>query len=1090
MDRLVCRTVVGREHELFQLEDALLAAHRGAGRFIAMGAEAGMGKTRLASELARRAQRLGWEVMSGACSEAELPLPYLPLVEAVGNYLAGHDIDRMVASLGAARRELAQLFPQLAGDEAPAPVGDPGQAKLRLFEAMVALLSLPAAEQGVLLIVEDIHWADAATRELLDHLARRLGGMRAMVLVTYRSDELDRRHPLAPVVQAWRRSNVAEVLPLSPLDESQVAEMVAAILDETDVGQDFRHLMHQRTEGNPFVLEEMLREAVDRGDVFRTAEGWERRADLRIPETVRDTILLRFARLDAADCQVLEAAAVLGRTFEYATLADVAQVSSADVQHALSVGVAQQLLDEFDADRASYRWRHALTQEAIADEVVLPRRQQIHGRAADVATAAGAMPLERARHLLGAGRFEEAVPLCLAAAEEMEATLAFSEALQLLERVLPYTHDALQRPQILCRMGRALWMDDRPTQAAEVLESGVAGLEHVGHAHEAASFRIVLGRCMWEQGRSAEAYDQTRQAIDVLEQAGPSSDLAHAYVRLSGLYKFDFDARTIETATTAVDVAKAAGADFERVWATAWLGFALLDEGDADRGWRLVDASFDEARRRGYAFIAHNIAYNDSWTRLHTLTGGVCERLDALAAEPGPAVITDMIAVARSWSLRAAGDLPAALDAILAADAAVGGARKEKTRWRTDVELAEVLLELGRLDDAVAALPPPSQRVELQDIIYDGTAQIRLRLATGRTEEAVALAREIADHAERLAPYSGTIAVAAEAMVAAGLVDEAQAMLEVARGVPAAADGLMLDEARGRILLAQGLAGDAADVLSHVAVEAGRRGFRMVEWRARVLAAEATARAGDPGAAEPELTAVADAASAQGAALVLAAVRETAARIGVTVAEPVTSPAAVDMEPEFITAGERLVTALFADVRGYTELSAAASPADLADRLGALHRWAAAEIGRRDGLVDKFAGDAVMATFNATGARIDHTVQALEAALALSGKAALLDLGIGVGIAAGPAVIGRTVAGANISVLGTTTNLAARLQAQAGPGEILLSEEAYRRVASWLDERSMPAARELLVLKGFDEPQPAWRLPDVFARGQEMPAAL
>jgi adenylate cyclase len=175
-------------------------------------------------------------------------------------------------------------------------------------------------------------------------------------------------------------------------------------------------------------------------------------------------------------------------------------------------------------------------------------------------------------------------------------------------------------------------------------------------------------------------------------------------------------------------------------------------------------------------------------------------------------------------------------------------------------------------------------------------------------------------------------------------------------------------------------------------------------------------------------------------------------------------------------AGERLVTSMFADVRGYTAMVAATPPADLADRIETLHRWAAAEVGRHHGLVDKFAGDAVMATFNATGTRLDHARQALEAALALSGKAALLDLGVGIGIAVGPAVVGRTVAEGNVSVLGTTTNLAARLQAAAEAGEIVLSDEAHRRVEQWLAERGLEAVPQELELKGFDRPQPAWRL--------------
>ena len=177
-----------------------------------------------------------------------------------------------------------------------------------------------------------------------------------------------------------------------------------------------------------------------------------------------------------------------------------------------------------------------------------------------------------------------------------------------------------------------------------------------------------------------------------------------------------------------------------------------------------------------------------------------------------------------------------------------------------------------------------------------------------------------------------------------------------------------------------------------------------------------------------------------------------------------------------LPAGERLVTSMFADVRGYTPLAAASAPEDIADRITTLHRWAATEVGRRYGIVDKFAGDAVMATFNAAGTRVDHAVLALEAALAIRDKAALMDLPVGVGIAVGPAVVTRSVGDANVSVLGEATNLAARLESAAGGGEILLSDEAFRRVSQWLNDRGLAVEREEFELKGFDGPQPAYRL--------------
>ncbi len=544
-----------------------------------------------------------------------------------------------------------------------------------------------------------------------------------------------------------------------------------------------------------------------------------------------------------------------------------------------------------------------------------------------------------------------------------------------------------------------------------------------------------------------------------------------AYMRLSGLYKFEFAAeRSLETAEKAVEVAKAAGADFERIWAQSWLAYSLLDVGRTAEGMKLLDESFDEARSRGYTFIAHNIAYNDAWTRLHTMTPGIDDRIVEIASEPGPEVITNMLEIARSWGLRARGDLVGALDTIERVELTSPPTTSEKVRWRRRLELAEVLLELGHFDDAAALIPPLSERAELQDIVYDAAPQIRLRLATGRVAEAIEIAREIAQNVTALRPYWDAVAVAAEAFVAAGLLDEAEAMVRSARSHQTDVGVAFLDEAEGRVLLAQGEVAEARKLLTAVAEQAAARGFRLVEWRARALAAEALR-------SQEEFAAVITEADEAKAVLISDVARDAAKRLGLDVPEPAEPSAAQDGgEPELAQSGERLVTMLFADVRGYTALTSATAPADLAERIGTLHRWAAAEVGRHHGFVDKFAGDAVMATFNATGTRLDHAQEALEAALALSGKAALLDLGVGIGIAVGPAVVGRTVAGGNVSVLGPTTNLAARLQAAAEAGEIVLSEEAHRRVAQWLEERGLEAVPQTLELKGFDDPQPAFRL--------------
>jgi adenylate cyclase len=171
-----------------------------------------------------------------------------------------------------------------------------------------------------------------------------------------------------------------------------------------------------------------------------------------------------------------------------------------------------------------------------------------------------------------------------------------------------------------------------------------------------------------------------------------------------------------------------------------------------------------------------------------------------------------------------------------------------------------------------------------------------------------------------------------------------------------------------------------------------------------------------------------------------------------------------------------VATVMFLDVRGYTEQTARRAPQDTVDRLSSVHRWAKIEIERHHGAVDKFAGDAVMAVFNASGARLDHAVHALQAALAIRDKAAYAGMPVGIGLATGPAVVGQLVEGSNVSAVGESTNLAARLQSAAAGGEILLSEETYRRVRDWLSTHRLEATASDLQLKGFDRPISAFRL--------------
>jgi hypothetical protein len=393
--------------------------------------------------------------------------------------------------------------------------------------------------------------------------------------------------------------------------------------------------------------------------------------------------------------------------------------------------------------------------------------------------------------------------------------------------------------------------------------------------------------------------------------------------------------------------------------------------------------------------------------------------------------------------------------------------------WRTNVEQAEVLLELGVADEAASALPPLSERAELQDVVYDAAAQIRVRLALARSTRSGRRRRNIALNAAAFAPYFDVVAVAVEALVAARTADRspgarrcgtckrARRRHDVSRrGSGTGLGSGWRDSARAQPLL-----------------EAGRSDRGGARLQARRVARTAIARERrSPRDAERVVNDVASQARASGAALVVEEAREIAGRHGLAV------PKASRRRSASWSGGRRRRrTGRHVAVRGRTWLHAKSPESS---RAGRACRFASSRssVGHSRGdapsrLRRQVRGDAVMATFNATGTRLDHATHALEAALALAGKAAMLDLGVGIGIAVGPAVISRTVADGNVSVIGGNQKLAARLQAQQTPGRSSSARIAHKRVAAWLaDEVSKRSSRHM-DLKGFDEPQPVWAAP-------------
>jgi len=1081
----LCPVMVQREDQLGEVEDALLGARRGEGEVVVLAGDAGCGKTRLATEARHRAARLGFEVMAGACAEAELSLPYLPFVEAVGNYLNTADLDEVKRTLGPAAEPLAQLFPQFASGPGAAGAlgaagGDPGQSRVRLFEAFVSMFRAAAERGGLFVVVEDLHWADNSTRELLDYVARRLPGSRVVILATYRREEVRARHPLLPVVQGWQRARLAEFVELDPLDRPGVQQMVSAIFDDQEISTELRDYLYELSDGNPYVVEETLKAALDRGDIFRTETGaWDRKAlrELRVPENLTDSIRARVDGLGETTAEILRVAAVIGRSFDYPTLVACSGCCEEEVEDAIGVAIEQQLIEEVPDAPALYRFRHTLTREAVYDGVPRPKRARLHlAVAAALRQIPGSAQMDIANHLLAGGRGAEAAPVCLEAGEQALRSHAYREAAEVWQRALPFVTDAEAAARLRCRIGDAYLLLDEHAPAIEYLEEGVTRLEELGRRTEAAGYRLSLGRAWWFRLKPAEALHQYELARAALEPEGPSESLASAYVRLAAMASFDWDyERARELCEKAIETADAAGAPAQRLWAYNFLGSAVIAEGRVDEGLALMDQGWKEAIDRGLYVIAANGIHNAIVARMMQLRAR--EGLELLARlrslPPNPyAASSAFLEAELKWFL---GDLEEAariaradLQRAIDVDDALHRLWLEKT-------LAWILIDTGDLDEATERLPGLDWDLRGQDLDEPLYGHLSLRLARGDAAGAAELAERAMPFLESLMPDPMTVDKLVEAFVAGGNLARAREVAQCALKQAKARHDPWSQLACARVALAEGRFDEALALARPATVALRGAGYRVGEARGHVLTGRILAGSGDVDAAAAEFIEGLRVARDCGAWLRADEAESGLRQVGRDVPSgPQPAPSADGGEVG--QKAERLVTVLFADIRGFTAMTAEASPADTAERVASLQRWARHEVEKRHGVVDKFAGDAVMATFNAVGPRLDHATLALQAAMSLIDKAALLDLPLGAGIASGPAVVGRLTTGANVSVLGPATNLASRLQAVAAAGEVLLSDEAYRRVRDWLAEQHLEVEERELSLKGIAVPVRAYAL--------------
>src|SRR3954453_2244101 len=661
--RVTSTRLVGRTGELAELEAALQEAADGRPSLAFLAGESGVGKSRLLAELERRARDEGATVLGGDAIElGEGELPYAPLVGAL-RPLARSD-DAVLGELSPANRaELATLLPELARrDDTPAVSGtddERGSAQRRLFEALLSLLERLGRRGPGVLALEDVHGADRSTRAFLAFLARSLCDEPVLVVLTYRSDELHRRHPLRPLLAELERAPRARRIELARFDRDELAEQLEDILGAPPA-PDLVDRLLERSEGKPLFAEELL------------ASGLDGRGGL--PPTLRDALMVRVERLPDTAQETLRLLAA-GRRLDHQLLEDASGMEPRELREALRVAVESHIAVVDDEGWQTFR--HALLREVIVDDLLPGERSALHlalapaferrfaegprgawvaARIAEHYRAAGDQPAELAAAVQAAPRADDG------RADGAAAVRALGEPAALLERALELwdrvpdaeEHAGVSRVDLLLRSARDHYRASDDARAVTLMEQALAEIDEEAGPRGASEVLGDLATMRLTLGRGEAARETLAHALELLPEDEQSRERAKLLVdqvrfsMLQGRYR-----QTRETAADALAAIDAAGADDLYAPVLNRLGVALMCDGEPELGAKTLRDALDLAREAGLP-AAMAVTYANLADGLHVV-GRSREALEV--THEGLAELPDPTARTATWLRAQAGTI-------------------------------------------------------------------------------------------------------------------------------------------------------------------------------------------------------------------------------------------------------------------------------------------------------------------------------------------------------------------------------------------------------------------------------------------------
>jgi tetratricopeptide (TPR) repeat protein len=637
LDALARGRLVGRSRELTEARNLWRRALERRGHCVLFSGEPGVGKTRLARELLIQASLDGAIVLTGGCYEYEATTPYLPFVEAFRRWVRETvDDETLRAILGESAPQIAKLAPESESrlgpfsDRPPLP---PQEERLLFFDAVAQVLRGLSARRGLLFYIDDLHWADGSTLWLLGHLLRNLREERVFFAAAYRETDLDRAHPLAKALVDWNRERLTTRITLRRFAAGETRAQLGALLGE-EVSVEFSAAVHEETEGNPFFVEEVLKSLIEQGSVRREGGTWARDEirELSIPQSMKAAIGSRLDRVSPGCNEVLRAAAVLGKAFEFERLVIAAEDRGEDaILDALDEAVAAQLIAA--GREETFAFTHDKIREVLYEEMNPIRRRRLHLRIAEGLErlrGRGPVPAETlAHHYIQAGDHARGLAFARDAAVAAERVFAYDEA------VAAYTR-ALECAEALGLPGEQVALEEAIGRAFMLRGDFVGSCEHFEKALALATEPLHRARLQALAASSLvtnadpRGLEYIRQALELIDpetdpfEAAFAMTVAGRFHHLAGRHRqaIELMERAAALAAPALDQTRVESLQAGALVPTyAYLAGAHQQIGlfaDADR-WARTAIAFGErfgipvAAATGYEFLGENAVSKGEW---------------------------------------------------------------------------------------------------------------------------------------------------------------------------------------------------------------------------------------------------------------------------------------------------------------------------------------------------------------------------------------------------------------------------------------------------------------------------------------------